>query len=69
MKPGDLVKNISARDRWGKIIGELGLFIGLNSSAGYEYAEVMWFSKSAPNGDRVSSIQKSLIRVINVSKA
>jgi hypothetical protein len=64
MKPGDLVKNISARDKWGKIIGELGLFMGLKKSADYEYAEVMWFTKSAPNGDRVSSIQKSLIRVV-----
>lgn len=64
MKPGDLVKNISARDKWGKIIGEIGLFMGLKNSAGYEYAEVMWFTKSAPNGDRVSSIQKSLIEVV-----
>ncbi|MDB4337659.1 hypothetical protein OAA09_01415 [bacterium] len=64
MKPGDLVKNISARDKWGKIVGEIGLFMGLNNSAGYEYAEVMWFTKSAPNGDRVSSIQKSLIVVV-----
>ena len=64
MKPGDLVKNISHRDKWGKIIGEIGLLMGFKKSGDYEYAEVMWFTKSAPNGDRVSGIQKSLIQVV-----
>ena len=65
MKPGDLVRNISARDKWGKIIGEIGLFVGYRTFDGtYECAEVMWFTKSAPNGDRVSTIQKDLIEVV-----
>ena len=64
MKQGDLVKNISARDKWGKIIGELGLFVAMKNSGGYEYAEVLWCNKSASNGDRVSTIQPSLIREV-----
>ncbi len=68
MKVGDLVRNISARNKYGRIIGELGLFMGFKSTGGYEYAEVMWFNRSAPNGDRVSSIQKSLIEVVNESR-
>ena len=65
MKPGDLVRNISARDEYGRIIGEMGLFMGLRTFDGtYECAEVMWFNKSAPNGDRVSTIQKNLIEVV-----
>ena len=64
MKVGDLVKNISARDKWGKIIGEIGLCIAMKNSGDYEYAEVMWCNKSAPNGDRVSTIQPSLIREV-----
>ena len=65
MKPGDLVRNISARDECGRIIGEMGLFMGLRTFDGaYECAEVMWFNKSAPNGDRVSTIQKNLIEVV-----
>jgi hypothetical protein len=68
MKPGDLVKNISHRDKHGKLIGDHGLFVAMKKSgynSHYEYAEVMWFTKSAPNGDRVSSIQKSLIRKVS----
>ena len=65
MQPGDLVRNISARDEYGRIIGEVGLFMGLRKFAGeYECAEVMWFNKSAPNGDRVSTIQKNLIEEV-----
>ncbi len=64
MQPGDLVRNISARDGHGFIV-EMGLFMGLRTFDGaYECAEVMWFNKSAPNGDRVSTIQKNLIEVV-----
>jgi hypothetical protein len=64
MKTGDLVKNISARDKWGKIIGEIGLFVAMKNSGGYEYAEVMWSNKSASNGDRISTIQPNLIKAV-----
>ena len=63
MKPGDLVRNISARSGHG-FIEQMGLFMGLKKSGNYEYAEVMWFDKRAPNGDPVSSIQKNLIEVV-----
>lgn len=67
MKPGDLVKNKNSES------GELGLFIGLRtfkshlSKKGdndYTCAEVMWLDRSAPNGERVSTIQQDLIEVI-----
>ena len=66
MKPGDLVRNKSSES------GELGLFMGLRTfraSANedqrqdYTCAEVMWFTRDSPNGDRVSTIQKDLIEV------
>ncbi len=64
MQPGDLVRNISSRDGHGFCI-EYGLFMGLRTFDGaYECAEVMWFNRSAPNGDRVSTIQKNLIEVV-----
>ena len=59
MKPGDLVKR---RDGIGE--GRLGVFMGLRSSGNYEYAEVMWFEQTAPNGDIVSTIQKDLIEAV-----
>lgn len=59
MKPGDLVRRKYSDD------GELGTFIGFRVFDGkYECAEVMWFEGSAPNGDRVSTIQKDLIEVV-----
>ena len=68
MKPGDLVKNK-------KYPEEMGLFMGMrtfkrkasNGSVGSAYtcAEVMWFERNAPNGDRISTIQKDLIEVIS----
>jgi len=58
MNPGDLVRNKNSES------GELGLFVGYRSSGDYEFAEVMWFDRSAPNGDVVSSIQKDLIEVV-----
>ena len=65
MKPGDIVRNKNSES------GELGIFIGLKTffaaSSGNDYtcAEVMWFERSAPNGDAVSTIQTNLIEVVN----
>jgi len=60
MKAGDLV-----RDRWGKV----GIFMGFRVFDGvYECAEVMWVDKPASNGEKVSTIQKDLIEVINESR-
>jgi len=68
MKPGDMVKNKNS------LIGEYGLFVGMRTfkvskknphAKDYSCAEVMWFTRSAPNGDRVSTIQKDLIEVVN----
>jgi len=58
MKPGDLVR------RKYNVKDELGTFVGFRSSGDYEFAEVMWFDRNAPNGDVVSSIQKNLIEVV-----
>ncbi len=59
MKVGDLVRNKNSES------GELGTFVGLRVFDGvYECAEVMWFDRNAPNGDRVSTIQKNLIEVV-----
>ena len=73
MKPGDLVRNKKSET------GELGLFMGLRTfkagqfnqnpsydrmSHDYVCAEVMWFNRSAPNGDRVSTIQTNLLEVV-----
>ncbi len=74
MKPGDLVRNKNSES------GELGLFMGFRTfnkyrvltsnkkkilDGTYECAEVMWFTRRAPNGDRISTIQKNLIEVVN----
>ena len=65
MKPGDIVRNKNSES------GELGIFVGLrtfdNGKGGKPYtcAEVMWFERSAPNGDVVSTIQTNLIEVVN----
>lgn len=56
MKPGDIVKNKNSES------GELGLFMGLKVfDNNYECAEVLWFERTAVNGDAVSTIQASLI--------
>ena len=61
MKPGDMVRNKNDDKA-------LGLFLGLRTFDGtYECAEVMWFTRSAPNGDRVSTIQKDLIEVVSAA--
>ena len=66
MKPGDMVKAKSSNT--------YGTFIGLRTFGnaylrqhGKEYtcAEVMWFDRNAPNGDRVSTIQADLLEVVN----
>lgn len=73
MKPGDLVRNKNSES------GELGLFVGFRTfnkyrvltpnkkkilAGTYKCAEVMWFDRCAPNGDRVSTIQTNLIEVV-----
>ena len=58
MKPGDLVRNRNSES------GELGLFVGYKTSGNYKFAEVMWFTRRASNGDVVSSIQKDLIEAV-----
>ena len=65
LQPGDIVRNKNSES------GELGLFMGLRtfkavqSGSGfrddYTCAEVMWFNRNAPNGDRISTIQANLI--------
>ena len=65
MKPGDLVKAKSSNC--------YGTFIGMRtfeSHIGKHYtcAEVMWFDRSAPNGDRISTIQSDLLEVIDESR-
>ena len=65
MKAGDLVKRKRAETGHR---GDLGLFVGFRKSGNYEYAEVMWFKHKAPNGDAVSSVQISLLEVVNESR-
>ena len=65
MKPGDIVRNKNSES------GELGIFIGLRTfgvagrTPPYTCAAVMWFERSAPNGDAVCTIQTNLIEVVN----
>ena len=60
MQAGDLVRNKEY-----KTTVELGLFVGLRVFDGkYECAEVIWFNRSAPNGDRVSTVQTSLLEIV-----
>ena len=74
MKPGDIVKIKDA----GKNQQQIGIFMGMRTFAvskvgrernleDYVCAEVMWFDKTAPNGDVVSTIQANLIEVVNES--
>ena len=66
MKPGDMVR--------AKGSNTYGLFVGMRTfkshipGRDYECAEVMWLNKNAPNGDRISTIQKDLIEVLNESR-
>ena len=58
MKVGDIVR---AKD---PAENHVGLFMGFKHSGDYQYAEVMWFKRSAPNGDRVSSCSPKLLEVV-----
>ena len=67
MKPGDIVRNKNSES------GELGLFVGLRTfevskknphAKDYTCAEVMWFERTASNGDVVSTIQPDLIECV-----
>lgn len=59
MKPGDIVRRKMYPD-------EIGLFMGLRTFGNNDYicAEVMWFGKSAPNGDPISTVQHDLLEVV-----
>ena len=65
MKPGDMVK--------AKNSTTYGTFIGMRTfkpaskdiHPEYTCAEVMWFDRNAPNGDRISTIQADLLEVID----
>lgn len=71
INPGDIVRNKNSES------GELGLFMGLRTFKAtpnedqrqdYTCAEVMWFDRNAPNGDRISTIQTDLIEVVDESE-
>lgn len=62
MKPGDLVKRGNSESG---LKGDHGLLIGFKKSGNYEYAEVMWFHHKSPNGDAVSTVQKTLLEVVD----
>ena len=72
MKPGDLVKRKAHFNK----PDEFGLFVGMRTfkaskhdknpnAEDYTCAEVMWFAKRAPNGDRISTVQTDLIEVVS----
>ena len=68
MKPGDIVRRKMYPD-------EVGLFMGLRTFGnaalngdGYTCAEVMWFSKTALNGDAISTVQHDLIEVVDENR-
>jgi hypothetical protein len=67
MQPGDIVRSKNGRS------GELGLFIGTRTfeaskknpyAEDYTCAEVMWFERTASNGEAVSTIQSDLIECV-----
>jgi hypothetical protein len=68
VKPGDLVRNTNDPS------GKWGLYMGLrtfkNQQGGKDYtcAEVMWVDRNAPNGDRISTVQTTLLEVINEAR-
>lgn len=71
-KKGDIVRNKNLES------GELGLFVGMRTfrvskknpyAKDYTCAEVMWFERTAPNGDVVSTIQKNLIEAVRDLKS
>ena len=65
--PGDIVRNKNSES------GELGIFIGLRTFKAtpnedqrqdYTCAEVMWFDRNAPNGDRISTSQTNWLETV-----
>ena len=66
MKVGDLVKAKSS-NTYGTFIG-MRTFSNRRGGEPYTCAEVMWFDRNAPNGDRISTIQTDLLEVINESR-
>lgn len=62
MKPGDMVK-AKRSDTYGLYVG-MRTFPNAGGGDDYTCAEVMWFNKNAPNGDRISTIQADLLEVI-----
>ena len=66
MKVGDLVKAKSS-NTYGTFIG-MRTFSNRHGGEPYTCAEVMWFDRNAPNGDRISTIQTNLLEVINESR-
>ena len=67
MKPGDLVKAKNS-NTYGTYIGTRTFkYTGTGPGKDYTCAEVMWFTKRAPNGDIVSTIQSDLLEVVNES--
>ena len=63
MKPGDMVK-AKGSNTYGTFIG-LRTFRARRADApDYTCAEVMWFDRNAPNGDRISTIQTNLLEVV-----
>ena len=67
MKPGDMVKAKSS-NTYGTFIG-MRTFKNGRGGAPYTCAEVMWFDRTAPNGDRISTIQTDLLEVVDESNA
>ena len=66
MKVGDLVKAKSS-NTYGTFIG-MRTFSNRRGGEPYTCAEVMWFDRNAPNGDRISTIQTNLLEVFNESR-
>ena len=66
MKVGDLVKAKSS-NTYGTFIC-MRTFSNRRDGEPYTCAEVMWFDRNAPNGDRISTIQTDLLEVINESR-
>ena len=66
MKVDDMVKAKSS-NTYGTFIG-MRTFSNRRGGEPYTCAEVMWFDRNAPNGDRISTIQTNLLEVINESR-
>ena len=64
MKPGDMVK-AKGSNTYGTFIGMRTFKARPNEDQRQDYtcAEVMWYDRNAPNGDRISTIQLDLLEV------